>query len=176
MAACISACSIPPATRSRRNTMQKLAIIAIVGLTTSAVCFGGVAAVGASQGFKGNFDGINFAAFSDKPRCEAGSSAAASRDIAWDGSDSVTLAMGGQAFYTPATHDKVHVSGDPALVAHVRVEDGSIELDCSGWRRRAGDLRITLPGRQFKQFSIAGSGKLTLEKLDQDRLKTAIAG
>lgn len=159
--------------------MQKLAIIAIVGLTTSAVCFGGVAAVGASQGFKaGGLEGLDFAMFGDRPRCEATSSSATttSRDIPWDGSDRVGLALGGHATYTPGTDDKVHVSGNPALVAHVRVENGNIKLDCRGWSHDDNDLQITLPGREFRKFGIAGSGKLTLQKLNQERLEVSIAG
>ena len=157
--------------------MQKLAVIAIAGLTISAVCFGGVAAVGAGQGLRGTgWDGFDFSLFGDRPRCEAGSATATSRDIPWDGSDQVGLALGGQAFYTPGAGDRVHVTGDPALVAHVRVKNGTIKLDCRGWGDESRDLRITLPGREFRKFGIAGSGKLTLQKLNQDRLKLSIAG
>lgn len=158
--------------------VHKLAIVAVAGLATSAVCFGGVAAVGAAQGFNsGALDGLNLGMFGDRPRCEIVAGATAtSRDIAWDGSDHVTLAVGGShASYKPGTDDKLHLSGDPQALAHVRLRDGTIELDCNHWRG-SRDLQITLPGRTFRKFGIAGSGNLLLEALDQEKLRVNVAG
>jgi hypothetical protein len=153
--------------------MHKLAIVAVIGLTGSAVCMGAAAAIGGKD-----FDGMDFTMFGDRPRCEAvQGSNATSRDIDWDGSDQVGLSVGGHARYTPGSDDKLHVTGDPQLVPHVRVRDGKIELDCrGGWRDRRDSLEITLPGREFKKFGIAGSGNLVLQNLNQERLKVSIAG
>ena len=74
----------------------------------------------------------------------------------WDGSDHVGLAVRGHASYTPGSDRQVHVSGDPQVLAHLRVRDGDIEMDCRGWRDRTRDLTITLPGREFRKFAIAG--------------------
>jgi hypothetical protein len=68
----------------------------------------------------------------------------------------------------------VHVTGDPQVLAHLHVEDGDIELDCRGWGSRTEDLEITLPGRTFRKFELAGTGRLTLDKLDQRDLKIEI--
>ncbi len=157
--------------------VQKLAIVAVIGLTASAVCMGAAAAIGGNE-FGKNFDGMDFSMFGDRPRCEMVQGASAtSRTIDWDGSDHVGLSVGGHARYTPGSDDKVHLTGDPQMLAHVRVRDGRIEMDCrSGWRDRRDDLEITLPGREFKKFGIAGSGNLVLQKLNQDRLKVSIAG
>jgi len=155
--------------------VHKLAIIAVIGLSTSAVCMGAAAAIGGRE-FGDNFD---FSMFDrDRPRCEAVQSAnASSREIDWDGSDHVGLSVGGHASYTRGSDDKLHVTGDPQLVPHVRVRDGRIELDCRGsWRDRRDSLEITLPGREFKKFGIAGSGNLVLHDLAQERLKVSIAG
>jgi hypothetical protein len=153
--------------------VHKLAIVAVIGLSASAVCIGAAAAVGGKD-----FDGLDFNMFGDRPRCEAVQGASAgSRDMDWDGSENVTLSLGGHARYTPGSDDKLHVSGDPQLVPHVRVHDGHVELDCrGGWRDRRDSLEITLPGREFKKFSIAGSGNLLLQNLNQNRLKVSIAG
>jgi hypothetical protein len=153
--------------------VHKLAIVAISGITISAVCLG---AGGALEGrdFGRNFDG--FSMFSDRPRCDAvAGGGASSRDLDWDGSDHVGLTIPGHATYMPGTDDRLHVSGDPKLVGHVRVRDGRVELDCRGWHD-GGDLTVTLPGRAFDRFSIAGSGNLVLQKLSQDHVKLAIAG
>jgi hypothetical protein len=158
--------------------MQKLAVIAIAGLTLSAVCFGGVAAVGAGQGVRDTgWNGLDFSMFSEKPRCEAVPGATATnRTLDWDGSDTIGLSVGGTATWSPSNDGKVHVSGDPQLIAHVRVEDGGIELNCRGSRGARKSLRITLPGGPFKRFSIAGSGNLEMKGLNQQEVTLSIAG
>jgi hypothetical protein len=153
--------------------MHKLALVALIGLTGSAACIGAAAAIG-GRDFADNMD---FSMFGDRPRCEVVPGATAtSRDMDWDGSDHVTLSVGGHATYTPGTDNKVHLSGDPQTLAHIRIQDGHIELDCNGWHHDSGDLTITLPGETFQKFSIAGHGNLALQKLDQPMLKVSIAG
>jgi hypothetical protein len=156
--------------------VHKLALIAVCGITLSAVCLGAGAAMEAKSG--GDFQGLDFSMFGDKPSCKlAGDSTATSRDIAWDGSDHVGLSVGGHARYTPGSNDKVHLTGDPQVLAHVRVRNGSIEMDCNGgWRDRTDNLEIILPGREFKKFGIAGSGNLLLQNINQPSLKVSIAG
>jgi hypothetical protein len=153
--------------------MHKLALVALIGLTGSAAFIGAAAAVGGRQ-FADNMD---FSVFSDRPRCEAVAGATAtSRDLDWDGSDHVSLSVGGHATYTPGTDNKVHASGDPQLLAHLRVRDGNIELDCNHWHDGTGNLTIILPGQEFQKFSIAGHNDLALQKLNQAMLKVSIAG
>ena len=154
--------------------VHKLAIVAITGITISAVCLG---AGGALEGRDVGRDFDGFSMFGDRPRCEAvsGGDVITSRDLDWDGSDHVGLSIPGHATYTPGSDDRLHVSGDAALVSHVRVRDGRVELDCRGWHR-GSNLTVTLPGREFNRFGIAGSGDLWLNKLNQDRIKLTIAG
>jgi Putative auto-transporter adhesin, head GIN domain len=161
--------------------VHKLAIIAVIGLTGSAVCIGAAAAIGGKDAGQNIFgdDGSLAAVFGDRPRCEAVQGASAtSRDLDWDGSNHVGLSVGGHAIYTPGSDNKVHVTGDPQTLAHLRVRDGNIELDCNGgiFRNVAHDVQITLPGQEFKKFGIAGSGNLLLQKLDQSMVKVSIAG
>lgn len=155
--------------------MGKLAIIALSGLAISAVCLGAAAGIGAD---KFEHDGIDISFFSDRPRCETVAGATAtSRVLDWDGSDRVTIGVPANVTYSPAGDGKLHVSGDPQTVAHVRVKDGSIELDCNnGWHGHDGRLEMTLPHVPFKKFGIAGSGKMVLEKLDQEKARFSIAG
>jgi hypothetical protein len=155
--------------------VHKLAIIAIIGLTASAACIGAAAAIGGKD-FGNGFDG-DFSLFDSRPRCEAVAGATAtSRDIDWDGSDHVGLAIYGPATYAPGTNDKLHVTGDPQVLAHLRVRDGTIEMDCHGWRDRAGDITLTLPGREFRIFSLDGGGNLTINGLNQTDVTIAIGG
>jgi hypothetical protein len=153
--------------------VHKLAIVAIIGLTASAACMGAGAAIGGKQFGQG----IDLSFLGDRPRCESVSGASAtSRDLAWDGSDHVGLSVGGHARYAPGNDDKVHITGDPQTLAHVRIRNGNIELDCNGWGNNQSELSIVLPGQEFKKFSIAGSGNLLLQNIDQPRVKVSIAG
>jgi hypothetical protein len=153
---------------------HKLTIIAVVGLTASAAFMGAAAAIG-GRDFK---DGMgDFSWFDNKPRCEVVSGAtAASRDLDWNGGDEVTLALLGQASYSPGSDDRLHATGDPQVLAHLRVRDGKIEMDCRGWRNRTRDVAVTLPGREFREFTIASGGRLVLDKLNQSRAEITIAG
>jgi hypothetical protein len=152
--------------------VNKLAIVAVIGLAGSAVCMGAAAAIG-GRDFG---EGMDFSVFGDRPRCENGGGYPISRTLEWDGSDGVRLTIPGHATYAPSNDDMVHVSGNPVLVPHVRVRDGKVELDCRIGFNGAHDLAVTLPGRTFKSFGIAGSGNLVLNSLNQDRVKLSIAG
>jgi hypothetical protein len=150
---------------------HKLVTIAVIGLSASAVCMGAAAAIGGGD-FGDGFGGL----LDSRASCPALTDApAVSRDLDWEG-DHVTLAVPGQASYTPGTDNKLHASGDPQVLAHLRVRDGRIEMDCRGWRDRTRDLTITLPGREFRKFTIAGGGKLALDKLNQSSAEIQIAG
>jgi hypothetical protein len=154
--------------------VHKLAIVAVIGLTASAACIGAAAAIGGKD-FGESFNG--FSLFDGRPRCEtiAGANAAV-RDLEWDGSDRVGLSVLAPATYTPGTADKLHIAGDPQVLAHMRIHDGNIEMDCRGWRERTAGVTITLPGRQFHKFALNGGGDLTLNNLNQDDLSISIGG
>ncbi len=141
-------------------------VTSLIGLIAFATCFSVAAA---RNGFARDWD--------DRPECKPVAGATAtSRDLDWDGSDSLGLAVDGRATYTRGSDDRIHASGDPQLLAHLRVRDGNIELDCKYWHGDTGNLEIILPGREFKSFGIAGKGNLNLRNLDQPRMKVAIAG
>lgn len=154
--------------------MRKLATTAVIGLTLSAICMGAAAAIGGGS-FGESLGDFDF--FDGKPRCEkiAGATAT-SRVLNWDGSNHVELTLPGHARYVRGSDDKLRATGDPQVLAHLKVDSGDIELDCRGWRSRTKDLEITLPGREFRKFGVAGTGGMTLDRLDQSRLEIEIAG
>ncbi len=156
--------------------VHKLAIVAFSGLVISAVAMGAAAAIGAKE-FGEGFGGIDFSMFGDRPRCEkVAGNAPSSRTLEWDGSDEVSLNVPATARYAPNGSKQLHITGDPEVVAHVRVRDGRIELNCRGRGWSDDSLQITLPGTPMEKFGIAGSGKLELENLDQQDLRVSIAG
>lgn len=150
--------------------MNKLAVIAVAGLGASAVC------IGVGAGIGGGFNGFGLESPDGRPKCSRIPTAAAtSRTLAWDAGDSVRLVVFSDARYVPGSDAMLHASGDPDVLAHLRVRDGTIELDCRGWRDR-DQIRLTLPGREFRAFAIAGRSDLGLEKMNQASVKIDIAG
>jgi len=154
---------------------HKLAMVALAGITISAICLGAGGALEGKDVGRG-FDGMGSFFDNDRPRCENGGGYPISRTLDWDGSDDARLAIPGRATYAPSNDDKLHVSGNPVLVPHIRVRDGKVELDCRMGFNGAHDLTVTLPGRSFKKFGIPGSGNLELQNLNQDRLELEIRG
>ena len=151
--------------------MNKLVVIAVAGLGVSAVCIGVGSAIG---GHVGSFGG--WEPFDGRPRCSRIPTAAAtSRTLAWDAGDSVRLVVFSDARYAPGSDGMLHASGDPDVLAHLRVRNGTIDLDCRGWRDR-DQIQLTLPGREFRKFAIAGRSDLMLEKMNQPSVKIDIAG
>ncbi|HEX4177256.1 MAG TPA: DUF2807 domain-containing protein [Rhizomicrobium sp.] len=154
--------------------VHKLAVIAIFGLTASAACIGAAAAIG-GKSFGDSLD--DFSLFDRRPACTAVAGATAtSRDMDWDGSDHVGMGVYGPATYTPGGSDKLHASGDPQVLSHLRIRDGNIEMDCRGWRGRTESVAITLPGREFRRFGLNGGGNLTINNLNQSDVTLAVGG
>jgi len=151
--------------------VHKLTVIAIVGLTASAICMGAAAAIGG-----GSFgDGLDMFMDGDRDHCQRVSATATNRDLDWDGSDKVQVVVYSDVRYTPGSDNKLHASGDPQVLAHLRIHDGIIDLDCRGWRDR-DMIKITLPGREFRKFGIAGRSDLTLNHVNQTNLRVEVAG
>jgi len=151
--------------------VQKLALIAVIGLVASAACIGGAAAIGG-----GRFEDVLVDPFGGEHCGTTASATATSRDMDWDGSDHAGMAIPGTANYTPGSGDKLHASGDPQVLAHLRIRDGVVEMDCRGWHSRVKDIVITLPGREFRKFTLEGTGTLNLDHLNQANLKVEVAG
>jgi hypothetical protein len=86
------------------------------------------------------------------------------------------MAIPGTANYTPGSGDKVHATGDAQVLAHLRIRDGMVEMDCRGWHSRVKNVVITLPGREFRKFTLAGTGQMNLDHLNQASLKMQVAG
>jgi hypothetical protein len=145
-----------------------LAIMLLSGLAISAASLGAAAAFGAGRSGFGDFD---------LPLCDpvpAGQSA--TRSLNWDGSDTAGIAVPATVHYRRGQGDQVVVKGDSALLGHVEIVDGSVQLNCR-LRNFSGErLDVTLPGRAFKGFGIAGVADMTLDNIDQPDLEIHVAG
>lgn len=157
----------------------KLAIIAVSGLAVSMVCLGGALALG-SKSLGEAILGTDLTGFIDLPRCEAIAATASSRTLPWDGNgDRAAVALPANVHYQAGSGDELVVTGDPAFIAHVRVQNGMVGLDCSGNLHlgRHERVDVTLPGkRTFKAFALLGTGDADLSGLSQPDVKLSIAG
>ncbi|MES2295098.1 MAG: DUF2807 domain-containing protein [Pseudomonadota bacterium] len=160
----------------------KLAIIAVSGFAISAVCLGGAFALGGRALGTAVF-GTDLASLADLPRCDTKAqpvATASSRSLPWDGNgDRAAVALPANVHYQAGSGDQLVVKGDPDFVAHIRVKDGLVSLDCNGNFHFNKDDRIdvTLPGRRtFKSFALLGTGDVQLSGLSQPEVKLSIAG
>jgi hypothetical protein len=135
----------------------------------------GAAAVGAATGLGNAQANEGILGFLGDSCPAVGASAPSSRVMAWDGSDRAGIAVPGNVVYQPGSDDKVHISGDPRAVAAIRLRNGTIDMDCN-MSLRDHQLRIVLPGRQFRSFHVSGSADLALRKLDQAALDVSVSG
>ncbi|HEX3525073.1 MAG TPA: DUF2807 domain-containing protein [Stellaceae bacterium] len=101
--------------------------------------------------------------------------AATERHWAWDGGDTVDIAVPATIHYRGGSGGDVIARGSAAAIARLRVHDGRIASSCRGGFVR-DDLDITLPGRAFRTLAMAGSDKLIMENVNQPRLDLAVAG
>ncbi|HKD48641.1 MAG TPA: DUF2807 domain-containing protein [Rhizomicrobium sp.] len=158
----------------------KLAIIALSSFAISAACLGGAFALGGNQIGDAvfNFDGIGLS------RCDASGSPAASagtRSLPWEGDgDRAAIAVPATTHYQAGVGDQLVVKGDPAIISHVRVHNGEVDLDCrDGFMHfgRADRIDVTLPGRRtFRNFEVLGSGDMQLSGLSQPDAKLSLEG
>lgn len=151
--------------------MKKLAIVAVTGLSVAVVCSLAVA----SMGIDNVGDHISLSLF-DGASCSATGATATSRIMDWNGGDSVSVEVPANIHYIAGEGDRLVVKGDPMVLSHLRVRNGKIDLDCSLHNWRGQRVDITLPGRQFREYDIAGVADMDLNRIDQDSLKIAIAG
>ncbi len=158
----------------------QLAIIAVSAFAVSAVSLGGAFALGGNAIGNAVFD---FGGF-DLPRCDAmgtPTSTATTRALPWDGdSDRAAVALPANTHYQAGVGDQLVVKGDPEIIAHVRVRNGVVELDCRGGFfhfGRTDRVDVTLPGkRSFRRFELLGSGDMQLAGLSQPEARLLLAG
>jgi len=160
----------------------KLAIIAVSGFAVSVVCLGGAFALG-GRAIGDAIIGTDLSGLMDLPRCDLSGqpmATATSRSLNWDGNgDRAAIALPANVHYRAGSGDQLIVAGDPNFIAHIRVKDGLVSLDCNGDFHLGKNERIdvTLPGRRtFKSFALLGTGDVELNGLSQPAVKVSIAG
>jgi hypothetical protein len=154
----------------------------VSGFAVSAVCLGGAFALGGHAIGNAIF-GTDLASLVNLPRCDSMAqpmATASSRSLPWDGNDDrAAVALPANVHYQAGSGDQLVVKGAPDVIAHIRVQNGLVSLDCNGNFHFGKDDRIdvTLPGRRtFKSFALLGTGDVQLSGLSQPEVKLSIAG
>jgi hypothetical protein len=153
---------------------KKLALIALGGFVLGAACLGAAVSVGGGSVLS-HLDDLDFGGW-DGPRCNVALAGHDdTRELDWNDSDQVQLEIPASVHYKRGEGDKLVLKGDAALLPLVRLErKGRIRFNCHV--RHTGDISVTLPGRDFKSYSVKGAGDVTLEGIDQPSLEINVAG
>lgn len=152
--------------------MRTLGVIALAGVGVSVVCLGLAHAIDPSVNRNWG-DGFGFM----YPGCSApsGDSADITRELQWNGDDTVTINVPATIHYRPDNGPVLRASGPNAMMSHLRVRDGRVELDCRIYGT-GRELDLVLPGRAFDSFTLNGTGHLVLENLKQTQLNVSLRG
>lgn len=154
---------------------RKLALIALGGIVLGAACLGAAVSIGGGSVLS-HLDDLDFGDWDGGPHC--GVTLAGhddTREIAWNDSDEVQIEIPATVHYKRGDGDRLVVKGDAALLPLVRLDGkGRIRFSCRV--RHGGDISVTLPGRDFKSYSVKGAGDVTLEGIDQPDLEINVAG
>lgn len=90
-------------------------------------------------------------------------------------SDSLVIDLPASVLYQPGETAEAIVTGDPALVDHVRIEGGRLSLDCDpGWLPTRLDVRLS--GPTITDWKVLGSGDLALRQIHQSQLRVIVRG
>ena len=151
---------------------KKLTIVAASGIVIGLVLLATAALVGGQELRRQNWD---IGALWGEERCGVTlANRRGSRSLAWNGGDHVGIRVPADVRYRRGQGEQVVIEGDEALLPLIEIENGRIQMNCR--MRNMGRLDITLPGRDFRDYDLAGSVSLMLEGVDQPRLNFDIAG
>jgi hypothetical protein len=96
-------------------------------------------------------------------------------DLAWAGSDAVTINIPARVHFQPGPKAEASISGDAEVVSHVRMRDGTLAWDTT-FCVVDNDLTIRLSGPAVTAWTVNGSGTLELADIKQDALRIVTRG
>ena len=100
---------------------------------------------------------------------------AVTRELPWDGDAEVRINVPATIRYRPDAGTNLVATGSPEALSHLRLRDGRIDFDCSGFEPGEA-LELVLPGRALNQFTLNGTGHLVFENINQRRLEIKLNG
>jgi len=149
---------------------RKLAFVATTGLIGSALFLAlGAALAGPNWTDKARLWGVG------QSNCGSATSTSSEVTLPFAASDSMTILLSASIHYQPGDKAEAVISGDPALLQHLRLEAGQVGLNCNpGWF--GSRLDIKLSGPPITRWELRGSGDLSLSQISQPKLDVTIKG
>jgi hypothetical protein len=167
--------------------IRTLLIITGASLVLCAASLGGAAALGGNDlarhgwewTFRGHGDGedetVRFERADQGPRV--------TRTLAWTGGDSLDVHVPAEVVYVQGDEASVEVSGSRSQVDRLRLTDGRLSFDDDddadvvvfGWHN-SPTLRITVTAPSVRNFSVSGSGDLSIRGYDQPDMMVSVRG
>ncbi|MFO1013108.1 MAG: DUF2807 domain-containing protein [Caulobacteraceae bacterium] len=159
-----------------------LALTALIGAILSVACLGGAVALAAHDIRDNHWTlperwNIHIEDFDDDEDWDLGpqSSASTTREMAWDGSDTLELDVSADITYRQAPGPgRLVITGPASAVEDVQLRDGRLSYD--GRRYRRAHLVIVMTAPDVTGFDLNGRDRLTLQDFDQPRLDLDVAG
>lgn len=149
---------------------RKLALVAATGVIGAVLFLAlGIGLAGQSPGSPMNL----WSAITST----CGPSAATGQQVTlpFDAVDSLAIGLPATVRHQPGNTAQAVVSGDRGLLAHVRMEDGRLDLDCDpGWS--SPRLEVTVSGPPVTEWKLLGNVDLSLPGIDQPQLRIVIRG
>ena len=154
--------------------VKNLGWIAAGGLSIGVVCLSLAYAIG-----RDDMNDLADLGFSFGRSCDNNSASVDSnkseRRWAWNGGDTVDIAVPATVHFRSGEGDEVIARGSPYAISHIEVGGGRITLNCRG-SVGSRDIDITLPGHAFRHVGISGSGNVVMENVNQPDLTLRISG
>lgn len=153
--------------------VRNLGWVAVGGLSIGVACLSLASVIGGDGMY--NLVGRGFAF--DRSCTSEGAkadSSATERRWTWNGGDTIDIAVPATVHFHGGDGDEVVARGPSEVLAHIKVGDHRITLDCRGTQWRKVD--ITLPGRAFRHIGLSGSGNVIMENVNQPDLTLRISG
>lgn len=165
--------------------IRTLLIITGASVVLCAAALGGAVALGGNDlarngwtwTFRDSHDGheetVHFRRGGDGPRV--------TRNLAWDGSDTLAVDVSADVTYVQGDEASVVVTGPQDQVEALRLSGGRLTFDDDdnvvvfGWRRHER-LHVTVTAPSVRRFEVSGSGDLSIRNYDQPSLAVRIEG
>jgi hypothetical protein len=159
---------------------RTLLLIAVFGVAASLACFSVAASMGGFpwRGWFMNghhsFDDDDWGHGRRHGPAIDGGGPTISREMTWDGSDSLTVAAPAEVTYTQGSPARMTVTGPKGTVDQLEIHNGRLRLDRRV--RDAGTLKVVLTAPNVGEFNLPGAFALHILDFDQDQLDIRVAG
>ena len=166
--------------------IRVLVIIAVSGFLLCVVCIGGAVGLASQAIAQGKVDsrwtsGKGWFPDSDGagPVVDLnGSGVQGTRQVAWNGDESLTINVPSEVTYTEGSNAGVTITGPTNLIDRIEVDDGQISL--RGLRTRNyrgnGNIKIAVIAPHVKRFEFNGAQKVEIRDYSQDEMRIEVNG